>query len=110
MSEKINLDRGADIPVIYPIGVKEEIKFIYNDLATLDDTFEVKISTGVNSRTVFILISEGANLVRSTNTLTWKIHFDYTEIKEKEYFYEIRNITQDWIEFKGIFKATKTLK
>lgn len=110
MSEKLNLDRGAIIDINYPIGVKEEMKIIYNDLATLDDVFEVNISTSFSSRKVWKKVSEGADLSRSVNFLLWKIHFEHDEIQERKYYYEIRNITKDWIEFKGYFIATKTIK
>ena len=109
MSLKLNLDRGVILDITYPIGVKETVTFTYNDIGTLTDTFEVLISLSKASRARFQRIVEGANLSRATNVLTWIIDFDHSDLTERNYYYEIRNISQDYIEFKGEFKAIKTI-
>ena len=110
MEYKLSLDRGAIVEIIYPIGVSEQIKYTFNDEVSLTDTYEIVLSLSFNSREVFKKIIEGAELIRFENTLTWKINYGYDEIKERKYFYEIRNVSQDWIEIKGEFIATKTIK
>ena len=110
MAEKvINLDRGVNLKIIYPIGVKETIEFVYNFETLLTDTYEVLMSSSKSERSQWKKISEGAELSKATNILTWIVNFEHTEIQERTYYYQIRNITQDYIEFKGDFVATKTI-
>ncbi len=110
MSFKLNLDRAAVLDITYPIGVKETVTFTYNDIATLTDTYEVLISSSKNERKIFKRITEAdAELGRATNVLTWIVDFDHNELQERNYWYEIRNITNDYIEWKGEFKAIKTI-
>lgn len=111
MSEfKINLDRAVNNPITYPIGVKETITYTFNNIVTLSDTYQILISSSKNDRTAWQTIAEGADLSRATNVLTWNIHFAHTDIQERKYYYEIRNVTNDQIEFKGDFIAIKTIK
>lgn len=107
---ELNLDRAADINITYPIGVNETITFTYNDLVTLTDEYEIVITYSDYKDKIFKHITElDAELTRVDNTLVWNVNYEYGDILENVYFYEIKNITNDYIEYKGTFNATKTI-
>ena len=103
----VNLDRAIESDISYPIGVKENIKYTFNFLVTLEDEYQVLIYQSEKSKKPFITIEEGANLVRVSNTLTWKVNFEDDIITPDNYYYTIRNKTKDYIEFKGLFVVGK---
>ena len=108
---ELNLDRAADINITYPIGVKETITFTYNDIVTLTDEYEITITYSDYKEKIFKQITEAdVEFTRVDNKLIWVVNYEYGAILENIYFYEIRNITNDYIEFKGTFEATKTIK
>ena len=106
---KVNLDRAVKLEITYPIGTKEILTFTYNAIETLTDVYEVLISKSKNDRDLFIHVEEGANLSRDTNVLTWTLEFNYSDLKEGSYAFEIRNITLDVIEYSGTLKTIKTI-
>ena len=108
MSKTINLDRSYHLNISYPIGVKESVTWTNNDVATLTDTYEIIIS--YQNNTPFEVISEGGAFTKVDNKLIWNINYEWGDIKVQTYDYELRNLTQDWIEFRGNLIVTKTLK
>jgi len=110
MIDNISLDRAAVLDIVYPIGVNETITFTYSDLLKLTDTYEVIISCDVSKRKIFKTYVEGVDFFKTDNIITWIINIDYPFVNEQIYFYELRNLTRDFIEIKGEFKATKTIK
>ena len=108
MSKTINLDRSYPLNIIYPIGVTETITWTNNDEITLTDTYQIAINNQNN--TVFEVIAEGGALTKVGNQLIWVIDYEWGDINVQTYDYEVRNLTQDWREFNGTFKVTKTLK
>ena len=109
MEYTVNLDRAVKLKLLYPIGTKESITFTYNELITITDVFEVLISKSLNDRDVFINIQEGSGISKSGNVLTWDLEFNYADITEGSYAFEIRNKTLDVIEFSGTLKTLKTI-
>ena len=104
---KINLDRSYKLDISYPLGVTETITFTNNDETTLTDTYEIVIA--YKSGEVFATIAEGVVLSKADNIITWEIDYEHSEIDVYTYNYEVRNKTQDWIEFSGNFTVTKTI-
>ena len=108
MATTISLDRSYPLNIIYPIGVTETITWTNNDVTELTDTYEIKIS--YQNNTEFETISEGGKLTKVDNQLIWEVDYEWGDIGVLTYDYELRNLTQDWIEFNGTFQVTKTLK
>lgn len=109
MSETINLDRSFKLDISYPIGVTEKMKFTNTDVVTLTDSYEIVIAdqNGLEFETI---PDDGVKLTKTDNYLEWVVDYEHSEIDIRTYNYELRNLTQDWIEFRGTFKVTKTLK
>ena len=105
---KINLDRSYKLDITYPLGVNETITFTNNDEVTLTDDYEIVIAT--QRGVVFETIPDDAvKLTKVDNKLIWVINYEYLSIQLCTYNYEVRNKTQDWIEFRGAFTVTKTI-
>ena len=109
MQHIISLDRSVKLKLLYPIGVKEKITFTYNELITITDVYEVLISKSLNDRDVFITVAEGSGISKSGNVLTWDLEFNYADLTEGSYAFEIRNKTLDVIEYSGTLKTLKTI-
>ena len=109
MSKQINLDRSIKQDISYPIGVTESIKYTENALTEITDVYEIVIAK--QNGDIFETIVEGeGKLTKVDNTLTWLIKYEHGDILITSYDYEIRNITQDYIEFRGKLIVTKTLE
>ena len=104
-----NLDRAAIENFEYPIGVTEPMTIIFNDVVTLTDVYEINLSLE-NDDILFKKIEEtDAELTKTSNTLVWVVHFTHDTIQERTYRIEIKNVTQNYIEIKGLFKVTSTI-
>lgn len=109
MGKTVNLDRAFNLDIEYPIGVDEEITFTNNDVNPLTDVFQILIAK--KDGTLFKKIEEtDPELSKADNVITWDVNFEHGEIDlETSYTWELRNKTQDWREFKGLFATTKTI-
>ena len=109
MTENVNLDRAVIINITYPIGVKETGTFTWDHLVTLDDTYQILISK--KSGDLVDTINEtDAALTRVDNKLVWDINYERGGLLIVDaYNYEVRNVTQDYREVKGIFSVTETI-
>lgn len=108
MSDKVNLDRSFKLDIDYPIGVKETVKFISNDVVTLTDVYKIVIA--YKNGPVFKEITEAdASFTKVDNTLLWELNFEHDAIQLSTYEYELQNLTQDYIEFRGKLTVTKTI-
>ena len=109
MTKIINLDRSCKTDISYPIGVTESIKYTNNDVTELTDVYEIVIAT--QGGVIIETISEGSDrLTKVDNYFTWVFDYEHDEIAIAVYNYEIRNITQDYIEFRGKITVTKTIE
>ncbi len=109
MGKTINLDRAYNSPIIYPIGVKESVTWINEDVETLDDTYEIYVADK-DGLLLFTFKETDDELTKSANQLVWDINFEHGKIDLGNSIYELRNVTQDYREFKGPFIVTKTIK
>ncbi|MFD1292626.1 hypothetical protein ACFQ5N_02150 [Lutibacter holmesii] len=108
MSDIINLDRAYSAPIQYPIGVTETIEWCWEDVTELTDTYKIIIATA--SGTIIETITEDDTILkRVDNTLIWKVNYEKGVIAVNRYDYEVWNVTQDYIKFKGKFEVTKTI-
>ena len=109
MSKTVNLDRSYPLNFKYPIGVTETITWTNNDIVTLTDVYQIAIAE--QDGTIFQLIDEtDAQFTKVGNELIWVVDYEHGEIDIRMYDYELRNLTQDYREFNGTIKVTKTIQ
>ena len=111
MGKRVNLDRAALIDIVYPMGVDATLRFIDPDVVTITDTYQVLIAQK-NGKLIKTIEETDAELSKSDNAIIWNVKFEHddADIKmDNTYQFEIRNKTQDFIEYRGLFSTIKTI-